>query len=831
MAFALISDFSTNTFPCFRYVLRNAKTQEDVIEIAELFFQVCNRMGVKPDEAAITFMSFQSDIPKTLKLLSIDGEQLNYLEYRKAVLNRVYGEKPADCSKKLKKKYPSVIWPDGKSKMAPRLCHTCMAYVSGHARNGNEQIERQLLRFMLTSEENYKMVFAELDQRKYKGNPIKSCVALPTPLSAKTPVVVSLLPRIWNILTGNISSWAYPKDGDVLTRLETLQEPAVSAILDKDLDPAEKECLEQSLDMGPKKFLEKAYMGTVRPIGSDIVPLIKKEELPALLDELLTSSKKKKSAKKTDDLVPKITLETIYNEILRNGQSEQGEGTQYSSIDENGNVVQLNEKPLDDVVVGQAEKAEKGSSEQVQKGHVSVTEGSLSEQSPLNSNNDEINVELPFGNPEIETDDNVENKSGANVGEVAGKTLTEPQDSVIQQTGADISGQGESSLPMESVESSLPGMLRPRYGGAGVLLYELSDEEFVEYKPISNEVESSRIRRSIMSSGVMPVEVILFYGHMLLAFYDKNSSGFYISSVDELDGNIIALLHSRKVIKICWEPYYLYGLCRSAMIYLREVWSLEGAQGVLEPEEAERIDLLERYIADSRYIKKHLSIGRLADELRIYPYAYFDQENAMEEEGVRKKIERTRLDDAILGASFLRGSVFNDDSCLFDITDEDGLIYAPSIPRNTDIGGWIFTVTVFFDKKDMNVAAFLRSVLRSAEKEGYFSGYGLMLLTVTDKGFVLWSPEGLLPEVEENIFLDITTRASRHQTHVKIAADLRRTGVFGEMSAELPESLLNDNGTYSTPDVSLTFSSTHTVIDDRRKREKPTHETQNTIIQ
>ena len=826
MASALISDFSTNTFPCFRYVLRNAETQEDLLGIAELFFQVCDRMGVDANEAAITFMSFQSDVSSNLKLLSINGEQLNYVDYRKAILNRAYGEKPADCSKELKKRYPAVIWPEGKSKMAPRLCHTCKAYVSGHARNGNEQAERQLIRFMLTSEENYKLVFAELEQRKYRGNPIKSCIALPAPLSAKIPIVVSLMPRIWNILAGNTSTWQYPTDGNVLSRLEGLQDPVVNVILEKDLEPAEKESLEQSLDMGPQKFLEKAYMSTVRVIASDIVPLIKKEELSALLDELLVS-KKKKETKKSDELSPKITLETIYDEILRGGEGDGAE--QFSSIDENGNVIQLAEKPLDDVVVGQGNEPNEIKTESAQKKEQAQSEPASGE-IQTDQNNNDINIDLPFGEPDEFTeagfDESVRAESSSN--ETKEPSVSENGEGTNQGC-SEQTADGAPFLP-EEIDANLPGMPRPRFGGAGVLLYELSEDDVNDFQSINSETNAEKIARSLMSAGVMPIEVILYHNHMLLAFFDKNMSNFYLAPVGKLDECIISLLHSKKVVKVCWEPYYIYGLCRSARIYLREVWSLEGAQEILQPDEIERRSLLERYVSDKRYQKKHLSIGRLSDELRIYPYAYFDQRDTVGND-LMKKIDRTRLDDAILGASFLRASVFNDDSCLFDITDEDGLVYAPSIPRNTDIGGWIFTVTVFFDKKDINIPAFLRSVLRKAEQSNYFSGFGLILLTVTEKGFVLWSPEGLLPEVEEEIFLEITTRAARHQAHVKIAADLRRTGTYGEATPELPGSLLNDNGTYTTPDVSLTFASTHPVIDDRRKREKPTHETQNTVIQ
>lgn len=188
-----IEKLDTSTFPCLKYLLVQAKEQEDLYLFSRILFESCDKLSVEPLRAQLLFKSYKINAPRELSFGEYKGEACTPEEYRSFILQDDSLIGKSKCRERLLEFCPSAIMPEEKKKKNdPDIC--CLCPISRLYKNENLPQELKLIKYMFSGYEAFGKVASWAVIPHSSLLMFRGCWDLVSELDTKTPVVVPLLP-------------------------------------------------------------------------------------------------------------------------------------------------------------------------------------------------------------------------------------------------------------------------------------------------------------------------------------------------------------------------------------------------------------------------------------------------------------------------------------------------------------------------------------------------------------------------------------------------------------------------------------------------------------
>lgn len=196
---------------------------------------------------------------------------------------------------------------------------------------------------------------------------------------------------------------------------------------------------------------------------------------------------------------------------------------------------------------------------------------------------------------------------------------------------------------------------------------------------------------------VLPAEIaVTSQGDYYLVLLDALRGEFSCVEVSSnLPGDLIRLLKSNKVVKVCWQSYYIYSLFALEGLRVRNVHSIFAYERVVGMTGLHgRSGVLSHYRDIWRKTGKCLLpdiVDELLDYMRYYGQALLIQSASFRNN--TRGYNEILKSDAFIGRSFLRNTCLFDDSQLLSVNDSE-IVYNPDYVARPKEGGFVFTYSI-----------------------------------------------------------------------------------------------------------------------------------------
>ena len=760
--------------PCFRYLIRSIKDQDSLLLFAKNYFIIANSAGISEEDSVTGYIAFRSALTNensSLQLTMYNGETLSAKDFRRKILDDVELFSMGKCVSYAESIDPLILSPSSRKRGVPTLCNMCSIMKGTKKYKSNfKREEYVLIRYACESFENLQLLRKNLGETK-PSSLFKSAVNLVDELDTEYPVLVPLNMLFMRMLE-NVGKEFYVSSETSAVSADVLYErfENKSALFSANV---RKYCSDQFLRLRNTSEIpfQNLFLVTYDAFAQNVVSggTPSAEYVNQILNTMLKengSAKRKKVQKKHQDksipLAPMFKLDDVFSELselpaekqvksvtdnkeLGEVTAENGATLVYMSGDDfednepgSDGIDELPFSPEGGILA--VKLSEKYASELNEPAEPDL-ESPLDEPSEPNEPDEPSDIDINensndtgIQNAEVHEEDedmlfkiseDVDNQvNSANISEVEGSG-----DNVVQTE------ENDTSLVKSNNEVAIPSSNEIIVPGENSALYlpVISDDILQKNCVVFNEEEHGELLGdTVGKSDVIPIEIFLSdsreYG---LIIYDRLHTTYYVT-MSMKEPTISFILSHQKIVKVCWQPYFIYSQCRELGIVTRTVHSLFTSNAIFNPPlpYIPRANTLSAYIEVWR--KSHKFRLRktgitLFDEMQCYVPAYYMQMRTLSDS---KALQANYLRDEVLGRSFMRRTMFNDNGCLFDIDKQKGQIHYNA---NTDISCKIpgVILTYILEQDNLTTASvfhlYMRALIKLAEK-GYFRKLPIQLL-------------------------------------------------------------------------------------------------------
>lgn len=219
---------------------------------------------------------------------------------------------------------------------------------------------------------------------------------------------------------------------------------------------------------------------------------------------------------------------------------------------------------------------------------------------------------------------------------------------------------------------------------------------------------------------------------------------FFYSYFTDLHVRIKELLTSRRIKKICYQPYYLYSLCRLYNIQIKHVYAFHSIHmHILKTDHKlgyrEIIKLYGEGKNCGHTIDTVPELEEIMTGIPLYRTINRVQTKLISaNENYSSQAARVQNLDEVLGTSFLRSINFNDDSTLMFIRNGQ-ICFNHCLKNNAKSGGFILTYMIENEEIDNTTKQkIFLDLLCDLSKKGRIRKLNLQLMTMYDDIMILF---------------------------------------------------------------------------------------------
>ncbi len=223
----------------------------------------------------------------------------------------------------------------------------------------------------------------------------------------------------------------------------------------------------------------------------------------------------------------------------------------------------------------------------------------------------------------------------------------------------------------------------------------------------------------------------------------RNLGRYYYCKLDGNMPNVVeASLRSQSIRKICYQPYYLYSICRLYDVRISAVYSLYSMDAFLHPAAlpCKYEEFFDLYKHDYSYSPLSGSGFEDFDRMCNFMQCYI-QMNARQLRAINNKelVRQQMCKDEILGSSFLRIINMKSNEYLFDLDSDGNVVYNMSYDVSARHDGFIVTYTIGMDDvPELSRKELYMMGLVELSDKGRFAKYNIQLITMSDVSMVLF---------------------------------------------------------------------------------------------
>ena len=620
-------------FPCFKYIMQTLQTQEDVLIFAKEYFSVAGKQGIDASEAMSDYISLRSLLPANnqyLKLTEYRGNVLPVAEFRSVIMADSDVIISKNCRNYAKERCPEALRPDN-APTSPSLCIMCPAYRMNNNRCEGEEL--LLLRYMFTGKEAIEHIqeLCEGSIKKLFRSYLDLTSDMGVMVSSGKPVIVAVTRHIaTKVMAADAVFFNISFEDPEKTLSERFQYVLPSLVEELLRKSPEISGVLKASGIDETKFLENVF--------DWFLCVLKKISVPAL--------------RQADGAYERILHN--YDTIIRRNDRQKSLAKQKRE----STLWDMNELFSS---MGLEKKASVSDDPTMEK--AASEPSSAYEQTVGKATTSFIDISNRF----YDASDNV------SAGETKPDIKSEVSD-VSDETVASEAGSGEVAEDSVRISEMEAAPLDPVFVSApeGIYLPFLSSDLLAVCEPRSS---LGFLISSADSTKLLPIEIVVDENSDLSLFsYDMVNRRFYCFTDKDFEdfSDLKRILLSRKITKVCWQPYYIHALCLKYGLLIRSVHSIMSAEQFLQPGKVPVREVSVAFYADKWRLATGTSHGQydndLLDTLQYYGYVCLSQQYMMqdcsdEEAGVKAF-------DAVLGRSFMKSAFL--DSTGFSFFEKKG---------------------------------------------------------------------------------------------------------------------------------------------------------------
>lgn len=277
----------------------------------------------------------------------------------------------------------------------------------------------------------------------------------------------------------------------------------------------------------------------------------------------------------------------------------------------------------------------------------------------------------------------------------------------------------------------------------GIPLFHINENNLINHLTKIGEENIDMIKKSITKDRDMPCECAIDDSGYAIILWIRAERQFFYSYFTNLHFEIIELFTSNTIKKICYQPFYLYSLCRLHGIKIKHVDSIFNTHlllksgyilnyskmvklyGKIKPDYHSKCSISERNnLMDG--IPLYRMINRIQTKLVLSSDSYLAQAN------------KAKYIEEVLGISFMRSINFYDDSTLLYI-ENDQIKFNHNFKKTVKRDGFLLTYTI--NNKDIDTKAkqkIFLDLLYNLSEKGKIRKLNLQLMTMYDDIMVLF---------------------------------------------------------------------------------------------
>lgn len=836
--------------PCYKYIASNIKTPEERLVFARSFYVKMKDIGCSHDEICVFYLSlkFPSSCGKIFSINGVDIPQNDFFEH-------VTSDDSLSFSGKCQQYYKEIMNPPGNN----NLCTICP-----HARsfkNAEFETECSLFRFIAESNSNYEQ-FITLDC----NNVFKYSVDIAAELESSFPALVPIFDVAYRVL--KTQSTDFYSIGDIRGRLESLV-GKITAV-------AAKNKAVKDVQMDNHRALPVAWSEIVDCIAHSEVPTY--EFVVTYVSSLGGKKKKKKDKyietpqlfKYISNMPPSATSataeETVSVPLLDMPESAGGEAEVNNEIsipkpdfdnpdfdnieeydEEYGPSVEIDDSDIPESAYSRAEPSD---DELPIENSNSASEPFVEDDQhvPGDTVDDEDDVPAEYSE-NISSEQEYEQSSDdsksyddekANASEPAPAASEEKEPTPQQPNGAadKKNGKKENKPYEKQNEIKKEKSSQPRYSIPPInednLIFNISVNKRVlkQYAYPYDELESE-IFVSVQKSKRLPVEVIYDENRVsYVVLFIRSLGKFAYCPVDNsIPNTLVAIMMKKSVVKICYQPYFLYSIFRIHGINISGVYSMCSVDTILHPNavlcsyadffRVYDVNIKEVALADTGFVE----FDTLLENMQKYILIQAIQSR---EHCEKDSLENGNSKDEVLGTSFLRAINLKSDDYLFELEPSGNIVYNAKFEPAAKTDGFFVTYSLACDGlNSISISDLFLKALCDLSAKGRIRKYNIQLVTMINNTMVLFIGENEYELITTLLQKYFNEYSSSFKNHVKFDLSVSHERIYcnTEKDAKRPQLPRNYEEAMDlliTTNDTVTVDEKHVVRRDKVKRKKQT---------
>lgn len=367
----------------------------------------------------------------------------------------------------------------------------------------------------------------------------------------------------------------------------------------------------------------------------------------------------------------------------------------------------------------------------------------------------------------------------------------------------------------------------------GDLIYNLTvNKNTFKHYSYSYKSKEDEIFKIIQKSRRLPLEVIYDEkGFAYLFMFVRAIGKFFYCPIDKnIPNSLIAILLSKSVIKICYQPYFLYSLLRLYDIRICGVYSICTMDKLLHPEAqiAYYRDYFNVYAGDFVNLKPvdtgFDEFDTLIQNLQKYILIQAKQTRCTFD---ASKYNKMHSRDEVLGSSFLRILNLKLNDYLFSLAADGSFIYNREFELIARHDGFFVTYSVGAEDLDIKeLPDIYLDALYELSSKGRFKKYNIQLVTITDTAMTLFIGESeyeLITTVLQKHFnryalINHIEKFELNVAHQRVYCNSKRN----PLQRQLPRTYEQAMDLLITTNDSISVDETHVVKREQVKRKRQT---------
>lgn len=277
-----------------------------------------------------------------------------------------------------------------------------------------------------------------------------------------------------------------------------------------------------------------------------------------------------------------------------------------------------------------------------------------------------------------------------------------------------------------------------------ILLFHTKKGNLTDYLTQIQDTNIDMIRKTIINDSDMPCECIMDEdGAYALILWIRPMRQFFYSYFTNLHADIKGLFTSNAIKKICYQPYYLYSLCKLYDIRVKCVYSIYTTHLLINKAHTlsyrKILELYGTLKSVHHSVDSFPELNDLMEGIPLYRMINRVQTKAVAlNEKYSSLIDMVQSMDEILGTSFLRSINFHDDSSLLYIKNNQIKINH-RFNREAKRDGLLLTYSI--ENKDIDRTTkqkIFSDLLCDLSQKGKIRKFNLQLMTMYDDIMILF---------------------------------------------------------------------------------------------